>query len=157
MASLFADTAQALSSEERQARPAPVLAVSTNVKVSVALVMPVSFYAVFALFAFRSNDQPLGLVLGIICAVLCCAAIFVFCWSSVFAYFIRRLNLSPSWCNWAGWPFILAGISIILVAWFGTLKNLSLGTSLCWIGAYTARLCRKLAYPATIHTEQSDK
>jgi hypothetical protein len=150
MISLLADTVPALSSEDRRASPTPVLAVSTSVKVGVALGMPVSFYAVFALFALRSNDQPLELVLGMICAVFCCLAIFMFCWSSAFAYCIRRLNLSPSWCGWAGWPFILVGIIVILFAWFGTFKNLSLGTSLCWIGVYTARLCRRLAYPATI-------
>jgi hypothetical protein len=137
------------SPEDRRVSPTRVLTVSNTVKACIVLGLPVSFYSVFALVVFLPKPQPLRLALAFVCAIFCSFALFVFCWSSVFAYFIRKYNLSPAWCNWAGWPFMLLGIPVVVIGWFGKGMDMQLGVMLCLVGAYAARACRKLAYPAT--------
>jgi hypothetical protein len=137
-----------LSPEARRASPSYVLTVSRNIKAGVVLGVPISFYAALGLLIYPPRLQPLWMAFALLSAIFCSLAVFVFCWASVVAYFVRKFNLSPNWCNWAGWPFILAAIPVAIAGWFGTGRNMSLGVALFWVGAYAARVCRSMAYPA---------
>src|ERR1700730_366651 len=97
------------SPDLRRASPTRVLSTSLSQKIGVGLVLLVSSYAFFPFLAFRIENLSIWLGLRLMCAFFCAGAVTVFCWSAVLAYFIRKFNLSPIWCRWAGAPFLLLG------------------------------------------------
>jgi hypothetical protein len=136
--------------EVRRSIPAPILNASWSAKLGVALGLPVSFYGVYSISFFPKpkGHIDLGLLIGLACATYCAIAVFMFCWSSAAAYFIRKSNFPPSACFWAGLPFMVAGVLSWVHWWFSSGGNGSAGPLLCWGGVWIVYLCQKLAYAA---------
>jgi len=145
---LTPDYTEEFSPERRRANPTRVLTASLGEKIGVVLGVPVSCYALFSLAVFPPRPQPIGLALGLLCALFCSLALFVFCWSAVFAYFIRKYNLSPTQCRWAGMPFLLLAIPTFVVEWFSSGRHVALSALFIVTAMLTANACQRLAYPA---------
>jgi hypothetical protein len=142
------DTSEEFSPDRRRASPTGILAASMSAKIGVVLGLLVSSYAVFSLFVFPLRGLSIWSGLGVMCAFFCSLASFVFCWSAVFSYFIRKYNLSPTWCRWAGMPFLLLAIPILVADWFGIRWHSGLAGLLVCTAILIPNACRKLAYPA---------
>jgi hypothetical protein len=144
--------------ETLRSLPAPVLNASWMVKSGVALGLPTSSYAVYAILLLLKGPASLALRWGMGCAAYCAIAVFIFCWSFAAAYVVRKCNLSLITCGWAGVPFLLLWITLLGTAWFGTGKYTMLGNGqlLVWsnlsfvVGLASALSCRKLAYPGPL-------
>ena len=145
---LNSDASAEFSRDVRRASPTSVLTVPRAAKVAVPLGAPASFYAAYSLLAFPPLEYSLRSGIGIMCAFICSCLVFLFCWSAVSAYFIRKYNLSPTWCRWAGMPLLLLGILIAASDFFGIGRHSGLGPVLICVGILTGNTCLKLAYPA---------
>jgi len=126
--------------------PGPI-AVSWEIKVWVLIGLVVSFAGLF------ETQYPLrGLSIwqrvGIACAESCSLGIFVFCWSSVVAYVIRRQGLPPKSCRWAAIPLLLPGCLIGAVQLLSNTSVSYFSIFLICAGTFAEPLCRKLAFPS---------
>jgi hypothetical protein len=145
---LFPDGSEEFSPEKRRASPTRVLTASLSEKIGVAFGLLVSCYACFSLLAFPIRPPSIWVGLRIVSAFFCSGAVLIFCWSAIFAYFIRKCNLPPKWCRWAGTPFLLIGLLFLAANWFSMGSHGGLPSLLGGIAVLTSNACQKLAYPA---------
>lgn len=138
-----------VSPDARRSSPTRVLNASLSVKIAVAFGVLVSSYAVYAFLDLHLPNLPISLALklGLLCAGICAVTAFYFCWCSVVAYVVRKCNLSPNACAWAGLPLTLVGFALFMPYLFGWHGNEN-GSILFLLGMPCSVFCRKLAYPA---------
>ena len=145
---LFPKASEEFSPEKRRASPTRVLTASLSEKIGVVFGLLVSSYACFSLLAFPIRPQTIWVGLHIMSAFFCSGAVLIFCWSAIFAYFIRKCNLPLTWCRWAGTPFLLVGLLFLAAEWFSPGRYSGLAPLLGGTAVLTTNACRKLAYPA---------
>jgi hypothetical protein len=124
----------------------------------VVLGLLASSYAIvsFICYSHSARSLGIGLALGFGCAFICSVAIFVFCYSAVFAYFIRKRNLPPTWCSWVGTPFLVVGFLILAFNLFSLGGYGGLAGLFSGIAILATNACRKLAYPAVTPKQPFD-
>lgn len=150
---MFPDPSEETAPDLRRASPTSVLTVSSSVKVAVGLGLPVSFFAFFSPLIFPHKYYSVPSEIGLVCASACSLVAFLFCWSAVFAYFIRKYNLAPTACKYAGWPFLLAAIPMFTGYFLVSARYGALAAILVFFAKPAADACRKLAYPI-VHPKQ---
>jgi hypothetical protein len=151
--SLFSSTSEEPSPEHLRASPTRVLTVPLSEKIGVALGLPISAYAFLALFFLPPSGSSIPVRIGLFSAFICSWVSFIFCWSAVFAYVIRRFNLRPVWSGRVAMPFLLVGILFLSSRWLAPwLDSVRLGDAVMFFltSMYIKQYCSKLAYPTLI-------
>lgn len=146
---LIPDSYEVYSPELRRASPTNVLSASTDLKIGVALLLPVSFWGSVSMIIYPPKGLPSAIDFGVLCAGICCYVVFIFCWSAICAYLIRKLNASPTRCSLAGLPFLIVGVAVLIPEFYrGPSHRASLATLAISATMFAGSECRRLAYPA---------
>jgi hypothetical protein len=145
------------SPDLRRASPTRVLSTSLSQKIGVVLGLLVSSYAFFSFLVFPIGNLSIWLGLRVMGTFICAGAVTVFCWPAFFSYFIRKFNLSPTWCRWAGAPFLLLGALSATADLLGIARHSNIAPPLILAGILISDTCRRLAYPAISSKQMNNR